>query len=248
MKYRVLTLALSVAMLAFVAQAEAVITIEWYGHAFLRLTSPEGVRIAMDPFGDIGYPIPDVEADVVTISHEHGDHNNAGLLRGNPVILRGLTAGGRDWAPIRFTRADVSITSVPVFHDAEQGARRGKNTIVLVEAGGLRVAHLSDIGHVPTDAQFQAMGRVDLLLVPVGGNFSIDGRQAHRILDRLQPRVAIPIHYKTAATARWPIEDERRFVEGYPRVKRLPGSRVVLTPEALPAATEIWVLAPPTSP
>lgn len=131
-------------------------------------------------------------------------------------------------------------------HDDQQGRRRGKNTVVVVELGGIRVAHLSDMGHVPTEAQFEALGRIDLLLVPVGGHFSIDGRQARWVVDRLAPRVAIPTHYRTAATAGWPIEDERAFVEGYPRVRRLAASRVTLDPRTLPPVTEIWVLAPPT--
>lgn len=235
------------ALLASVAGAQGEVSLEWYGHAFFRLTSPQGVRAAMDPFGEIGYPMPTVEAEIVTVSHEHSDHNNAKLIRGTPTILRGLTEG-EDWKPISFRQRDVGITSVPVpvYHDPQQGRLRGKNNIIVVDLGGLRVVHLSDMGHVPTEAQFQALGRVDVLLVPVGGNFSIDGRQARRIVERLNPRVAIPIHYKTAATARWPIEDERAFVEGYPRVKRIAGSRVSLNPVALPAVTEIWVLEPPT--
>lgn len=226
------------------AGAEALL--EWYGHAFVRLTSPGGIRVAMDPFGDIGYPMPEVEADIVTLSHEHGDHSNIKLIRGSPVILRGLTQGGEDWRPISFAHKDVAVTSVPVYHDAERGMRRGKNNMILVDLGGVRVAHLSDMGHVPTSAKFQALGRVDVLLIPVGGNFSIDSRQARQVVDRLVPPIAIPIHYKTAATARWPIEDERAFVEGHPRVKRVSGARLILTPEGLPRLSEIWVLEPPT--
>lgn len=232
-------------MSASVAWAQGAVTLEWYGHAFVRLTSPEGVRVAMDPFGEIGYPMPTVEAEVVTISHGHADHNNAWLVGGNPVVLLGLTPGGKDWSPIRHRLKDVAITSVPVYHDDQEGRLRGKNTIVVVELGGLRVAHLSDMGHLPTEAQYRALGRVDILLVPVGGKFSIDGRQAREILERLKPRVALPIHYKTAATAGWPIEDERAFVEDYPRVKRLSGSRVILDPMRLPSLTEIWILESP---
>jgi len=224
---------------------EGEVLLEWYGHAFVRLTSPQGVRVAMDPFGQIGYPMPTVEAEIVTVSHEHGDHNNAALIRGHPVVLRGLTEGGRDWNPIRYQHKDVSLVSVPVYHDEQQGRLRGKNTMIAVELGGLRVAHLSDMGHLPTEAQYQALGRVEVLLVPVGGHFSIDGRQAREIVERLRPRIAIPIHYKTAATATWPIEDERAFVEGYPRVRRLGGPRVTLALTALPSLTEIWVLEPP---
>jgi L-ascorbate metabolism protein UlaG (beta-lactamase superfamily) len=150
----------------------------------------------------------------VTVSHEHSDHNNAKLIGGNLLVLRGLTQGGEDWTAISVRHKDVGITSVPVYHDAQQGRLHGKNNMIVVDLGGLTVGHLSDMGHLPTEAKFQALGQVDVLLVPVGGNFSIDGRQARQIVERLNPRVAIPIHYKTAATARWPIEDERAFVEG----------------------------------
>jgi len=245
MKRHLVGLPLIGALLASVAAAQGELTLEWYGHAFVRLTSPQGVRVAMDPFGEIGYPMPKVEAEIVTISHEHSDHNNAKLIRGNPAILRGLTEGGEDWKPISFRQKDVSIISVPVYHDPQQGQLRGKNNMVMVDLAGLRVAHLSDMGHVPTDVQFQALGRVDIILIPVGSNFSIDGRQARQIVERLNPRIAIPIHYKTAATARWPIEDERAFVEGYPRVKRISGSRITLNPGTLPSLAEIWVLEVP---
>jgi len=245
MKRQLVSLALLGAFMASAAWAQGEVSLEWYGHAFVRLTSPEAVRVAMDPFGEIGYPMPKVEADIVTVSHEHGDHNNAALIGGTPVVLRGLTEGGKEWTTISVWHKGVSITSVPVYHDAQQGRLRGKNNIMVVDLGGLRVAHLSDMGHLPTEAKFQALGQVDVLLVPVGGNFSIDGRQARQIVERLNPRIAIPIHYKTAATARWPIEDEQAFVEGYPRVKRISGSRINLNPRTLPPLTEIWVLEPP---
>lgn len=243
-RYRI-ALALAWSLFASAVWAQGDVSLEWYGHAFVRLTSPQGVRIAMDPFKDIGYPMPKVEAEVVTVSHEHSDHNNARLIGGNPVVLRGLTEGGEDWTAISVRHKDVGITSVPVYHDAQEGRLRGKNNMIVVDLGRLRVAHLSDMGHIPTEAQYQALGRVDVLLVPIGGNFSIDARQARRIVERLNPRVAIPIHYKTVATARWPIEDERAFVEGYPRVKRIAGSRIDLDPKTLPPLTEIWVLEPP---
>lgn len=245
MKRRLVSLAVLGPIIASLAWAQGEVALEWYGHAFVRLTSPQGVRVAMDPFGEIGYPMLKVEAEIVTISHEHSDHNNAKLIADMPTALRGLTDGGEDWRPISFRLKDVGITSVPVYHDAQEGRLRGKNNMIVLDLGGLRVAHLSDMGHIPTEAKLQALGRVDVLLIPVGGNFSIDGRQARRIVERLNPRVAIPIHYKTAATARWPIEDERAFVEGYPRVKRIAGSRITLNPRTLPPLTEIWVLEPP---
>lgn len=190
--------------------------------------------------------MPKLEAEIVTLSHEHGDHNNARIVRGNPVVFRGLTSGGADWQPVSHRDKDVSITSVPVYHDDQEGRLRGKNTVFVVDLGGLRVAHFSDIGHVPTDTQFRMLGRVDVALIPVGGRFWINGRQARQIVDRLDPRVAIPIHYRTAATATWPMDDERAFVAGHARAKRVSGSRLSLNLGILPSLTEIWVLEPPT--
>ena len=217
-------------------------TLRWLGHAFFLVVSPQGVRVALDPFGNIGYPMPEVVADIVTVSHEHGDHNGARRIAGSPVVLRGLKAGGAGWNPISFRMKDVRITSLPAYHDEEKGRRRGLNTIFVVEIGGLRLAHLSDIGHNLSASTVEAMGRIDVLLVPVGGNFSIDGRQAREIMTRLGPRVTIPIHYKTPATARWPIEDETTFVLGLKNVKRLNLHTVSLRPEALPSTPEIWVM------
>ena len=189
--------------------AAQAVTLRWFGHAFFLMTSTEGVRVALDPFGEIGYPLPEVAADVVTVSHEHGDHNGADRLAGSPVILRGLKPGGAGWNSISYGMKDVRITALPAYHDDVQGRRAGLNTIFIVETGGLRLAHLSDIGHTLSEETLEAMGSVDILLVPVGGKFSIDGRQAREVMSRLRPRVTVPIHYKTSVTATWPIARER---------------------------------------
>ncbi len=217
-------------------------TLKWYGHAFFLLTSPQGVRVAMDPFGNIGYPMPKVEADVVTLSHEHKDHNNPGAISGGPEILRGLKKGGRDWNSISFRRKDVRITTFQAYHDETKGSKRGLNAIFVIEAGGVRVAHLSDIGQIPSERTLKAMGKIDVVLIPVGGYYSIDGRQAREIVSRLKPKVAIPSHYKTEVTATWPISDEKLFLQGQARVKHPGTSSVTFTPNSLPARTEVWIL------
>ncbi len=137
---------------------------------------------------------------------------------------------------------DVRITALPAYHDDVQGRKRGLNTIFIVETGGLRLAHLSDIGNIPSKATLKAMGRIDILLVPVGGNFSIDGRGAREIMSRLRPRITIPIHYKTPVTAAWPIEDESTFLAGLKKVRRLEALTVSFTPETLPTQPEVWVI------
>lgn len=221
--------------------AQGEVSIRWYGHAFFTITSAEGIRIATDPFDNIGYPMPTVEADVVTVSHDHSDHNNRGLVKGKPKVIRGLEMGGRHWAWVNFKQRDVRIRSFTAYHDKVQGKERGLNTIFLFEVSGLRIAHLSDIGEIPPELTLKALEPVDILLVPVGGVYSIDASEATRIVDRLKPAVAIPMHYRTEATAKWPIADEKPFVEGKPRVKKV-GNTVPLRREGLPKATEIWVM------
>ena len=225
------------------ANSADALTLRWFGHAFFLVTSSDGVRVAMDPFGDIGYPMPEVGADVVTVSHEHGDHNAPDRLAGSPAILRGLKAGGADWNAISYDLRDVRIAALPAYHDNVEGRKRGLNSIFVVETGGVRLAHLSDIGHTLSEATLEALGPIDILLVPVGGKFSIDGDQAREIMARLQPRITVPIHYKTPVTANWPIEDESAFLAGLENVKRLDALAVSVTPETLPARPEVWVMS-----
>ncbi len=200
------------------SDAAHALTLRWFGHAFFLVTSSDGVRVAMDPFGDIGDSEPEVATDVVTVSHEHGDHNVAERLAGPTAILRGLKPGGADWNSISYDLRDVRITALPAYHDDAKGRKLGLNTIFVVETGGLRLAHLSDIGHTLSEATLDAMRRIDILLVPVGGRFSIDGRQAREIMASLRPRITVPIHYKTVVTADWPIEDESTFLVGLENV------------------------------
>ena len=195
----------------------------------------------MDPFGKIGYPLPEVEADAVTISHEHGDHSNATLVQGKPVVLRGLEMGGQHWARANFRLKDVRIASLPAYHDGVQGKQRGLNTIFVVDVSGLRVVHMSDIGQLPSEEALRALRKVDVLLVPVGGVYSIDSSEATEVVTRLKPAVAIPIHYKTEATRDWPIMDEKPFLEGKERVRQV-GKTVELRRDRLSSPGEIWVM------
>jgi len=200
----------------------------------------EGVRVAIDPFSNIGYPMPEVEADIVAVSHEVPDHNNVRLIKGRPEILRGLEPGGRDWSRVQHSLKDVRIAALPAYHDKVQGKERGLHSVFLVEASGVRIAHLSDIDDMPQET-LKALGRVDVLLVPVGGVHSLDAADATKVVERLRPAVAIPIHYKTAATAWSGLADERPFLAGKPRVRRV-GNTVRLDRAGLPTETEIWVM------
>lgn len=226
------------------AAFEGQVTIRYYGQAFFTLTTPSGLRIAIDPYGEIGYPLPTVEGDVVLITHEHRDHNNAGLIRGATKVLRALTPDGRDYVNLYTRVGDALVYSVASFHDNDSGAARGLNGIFVIETAGVRFAHLGDMGqHALSDNQVRAIGRVDVLMVPVGGApFTIGAREATQIVARLQPRIVIPMHYKTAVRPDWPGTDERPFLEGKAGVRRLGSHTLTVSRERLPSSTEIVVM------
>ena len=240
----VLTLAL---LLAFGTNAgfaaNEAVTLRYYGQSFFVLTTPAGTRIALDPYGQIGYPLPSgVTADAVFITHEHGDHNNAALIQGSPKVFRGLTPGG--WMTIRERVGDALVYSIPSFHDDQGGTSpRGFNALFVVETDGLRIAHLGDMGQtVLTAGQLRALGSIDILLIPVGGGpFTINGEQASRITDLMRPRVVIPMHYRTAARPTWPGTDEQPFLAGRTTVTRS-GNTVSFRRGSLPAPTQVVVM------
>ena len=166
--------------------------IKWLGHASFLVTSEEGKKIITDPYNvlpEISYTPINESADVVTISHDHGDHNNDKAVKGNPHVIRGKG--------IRRVKG-IEFKGIPSYHDAAQGSQRGENTIFRFTVDGINVCHLGDLGHLLNDKQIAEIGPVDILLIPVGGYFTIDAKQATTISQSLKARVIIPMHYKTS--------------------------------------------------
>ncbi len=164
--------------------------IKWYGHSSFLLTAENGLRIFTDPCGpQTGYTLHDIEADIVTVSHQHSDHNYLAAISGTPVTLQ--EAGV-------FERSGVRITGIPSFHDDAEGKKRGNNLIFLFELDGVRIAHLGDLGALPSEEAFAALGKLDVLLCPVGGTYTIDPPAACEIANRTCTRVLIPMHYQTS--------------------------------------------------
>src|SRR5258707_6600751 len=174
---------------ALAAGSSIVGKLTWFGQSCFLLETTAGTRILMDPFSKgLGYPLPPgIKADAVTISHEHPDHNNLALLANKPKVLRGLTADKKGWTKIDEKVKEVSVRSIPVYHDGNRGADRGLDTAFLFEVAGMRILHLGDLGHLLTDDQLSAIGAVDVVLIPVGGTFTLDAHDASRVVDQLHP-------------------------------------------------------------
>jgi L-ascorbate metabolism protein UlaG (beta-lactamase superfamily) len=217
------------------------VELRYYGHSTFGLSSG-GKTIVIDPFNDdIGYPKPKVSPDVVVISHEHFDHNNVGLVQGQPRVIRCLCEEGKDWAEVDERVGSIHVRGVATCHDPDQGAARGKNTITIYDVEGLRVVHLGDLGHLLTDEQVRAIGKVDVLMIPVGGHYTIGPVEADKVIAQLNPRVVIPMHFKTRVNASWPIGPLEDFLKGTTAVKKV-GAAISITPSSLPSKQEVWAL------
>lgn len=174
-------------------------TLTWFGQSCFLLETARGTRVLMDPIAKgFGFPVPTgLKADLVTISHEHVDHANLGLLGSRAHVIHGLTADKKGWLKIDERFRDVSVRSVGVYHDDRHGADRGLDTVFVFEAGGLRLAHLGDLGDILTDEQRSDIGAVDVVLLPVGGGGALDAEQATQVMQQLRPRLmVVPMHYQ----------------------------------------------------
>jgi L-ascorbate metabolism protein UlaG (beta-lactamase superfamily) len=169
-------------------------------------------------------------ADVVTVSHEHGDHNNVSAVKGNPKIVKAS-------AEVK----GIKIKAVPAAHDDKGGSQRGKNTIFCFEVDGVNICHAGDLGHILTAEQVKAIGKVDVLMVPVGGFFTIDASTAAKVGEQLKPKVIIPMHYKTEKLD-FPISGVDDFLKGKNNVTRSNDSEIELKAGKLPASAQILVL------
>ncbi len=220
--------------------ARAEVKIKWFGQSCFLITSPDGVKILLDPFGpQVGYPMPEVSPDLVLITHEHYDHNYAKMAKGNAKVIHGLDPATQDFNRVSETIKDVKVYSVPSDHDDKNGKERGKNAIMALEMPGMRIIHLGDLGAILSEEQLQKIGRADVLLIPVGGTYTIDAEQATRVVEQLKPKLIFPMHYKTAAIT-IPLRAVDDFLSGKSKVRRIKGNEYLI--KTLPEKPEIIVL------
>jgi L-ascorbate metabolism protein UlaG (beta-lactamase superfamily) len=210
-------------------------TVRWFGHSYFLITSSKGLAVAIDPFDKrLGYPVPRVEADIVAVTHRHFDHDAVGNVGGNPEVLM-EPRGAR-------VVEGVPFVGVKTFHDEQRGRIRGPNQVICFELDGIRFCHLGDLGHILAPDQVREIGRVDVLFVPVGGYYTIDAQQAAKVVSQLKPRIAVPIHYRTARTLRdSPLATADGFAEAMKRVRIVKGNSFSISREQLPKETTAWI-------
>jgi L-ascorbate metabolism protein UlaG (beta-lactamase superfamily) len=212
--------------------------IKWLGHASFLITSDAGVKLITDPYEPIlgmNYKPIDEFADVVTISHGHGDHNNVAAVQGNPQVINEST-------PVEVK--GIKIHGIDTYHDASGGNERGSNVIYCIEIDGIKVCHLGDLGHMLSDEQAAAIGKVDVLMAPVGGNFTIDAGIADAVVEKLKPAVVMPMHFCNERCPDFPVAGVDSFTDGKTNVTFMDTSAIEYIAGEFPESTRIVVLKP----
>ncbi len=211
--------------------------IKWLGHSSFLITSNQGVRIITDPYRvsrDLKYNEIKELADIVTVSHEHLDHNNIAAIRGKPQVVR-------DTAKVEVK--GIKFTGIATYHDESKGREHGANTVFCFNVDGIRVCHLGDLGHNLSDQEATEIGEVDVLLIPVGGSFTINADIATQIGNKLKPRIIIPMHYKNK-WCNFSISGVDDFLNKKKNISNMDASEVELEKENFPIETQIIVLKP----
>jgi len=212
--------------------------VKWLGHACFLIVSDKGLRIITDPYtsgsNGVGYAPINEPADVVTTSHDHFDHNAVASVPGNPEVVK--STGMANAKGIQFK-------GIPTYHDDCQGKRGGNNVVFCFSVDGFRLCHLGDLGHRLSKEQIAEIGAVDMLFIPVGGNYTMDVKIAGQVCDDLKPRVIVTMHYKTPKLD-FPITGVDDFIAGKKNVRKLDSTEVNYETGKLPDVTEIIVLKP----
>ncbi|HSX57760.1 MAG TPA: MBL fold metallo-hydrolase [Candidatus Saccharimonadales bacterium] len=208
--------------------------ISYLGHASFKLKG-KNATVVVDPFDPkIGLKFPKVEADIVASTHSHFDHNAISSVGGSPYVIEG---------PGEYEVKGIEIVGVASWHDNKEGAERGKNTIYNFKIDKINIAHLGDLGQTTlTEPQVEEIGNVDVLLLPVGGFFTIDASEANKIASQLEPKIIIPMHFKGDSTVS-ELADVDKFLKeiGKENIEAVP--KLVVTPDKLPEETQVVLLS-----
>ena len=210
--------------------------IKWLGHASFLITADSGLKIITDPYhtGErLKYGQINESADIVTISHEHSDHNNIAAVRGNPEAVKGA---------VKVKIKGIEFRGIPAYHDDAGGGKRGSNTIFCFTVDGINICHLGDLGHQLTSQQVADLGKIDILLTPTCGFYTIDAATATELVNNLKPRVIIPMHFRNSECD-YPVAGVDEFLHGKKNVTNLDASEIEFKKGELPD-NQIIVLKP----
>jgi len=164
--------------------------ITYLGHSCFRIKEKK-VTVVTDPFlpSMVGFPLPKISADIVTVSHQHPDHNNVSFVEGEPFVISD---------PGEYEVKGISVFGYPTYHDSKSGSIRGTNTIYLIESEDLRICHLGDLGGTIPAKIIEELGEIDMLMVPVGGVYTLGPKEAVELIGQLEPKIVLPMHFKEA--------------------------------------------------
>ncbi len=207
--------------------------IRWFGHSFFLITNSREIRVAMDPFDEtLGYKVLKPRAEVVTVSHNHFDHDAPRMVKGLHPVLKG--AVNRDIHKIHFK-------GIKTYHDRKKGKLRGENTVFIVETDGLKIVHLGDLGHIPSEEIIKELKGTDILFIPTGGVYTIEPDEAKVIVDAISPAITIPMHYFTPYI-KLPLRGVEEFTKFFENVRYFNTNKVYVEKENMPKKGEVWVL------
>lgn len=199
--------------------------LEWIGHACFKLTANDGTVVITDPYDEsVGIDMIPLQADLITMSHAHHDHNETSMIVGRPVIAHGNEA---------VQVGSVTAKAAGSYHDNAQGAKRGANAIRIFTIDDMKVVHLGDQGCMPDEAAIAAIANADVLMIPVGGTYTVDAQGAKAIIDRVKPRCVIPMHVKTKRCP-YPIDKVDVFLKVMDVEGMKPVSALEMTKETAP--------------
>ncbi|WP_461206342.1 MBL fold metallo-hydrolase [Clostridium sp. DL1XJH146] len=206
--------------------------ITWLGHASFLMEDRKGSTIITDPYDpSVGYKLFKGKINLVTISHNHFDHNYTNELNGNPTIIDKVGL---------FNKFNISIEGIPSFHDHEKGLKRGSNIIYTFKFDNYKICHLGDLGHLLTDDDISKIGEIDILLIPVGGNFTIAANEAKEITKKINPHIVIPMHFKTDKI-NFPIDGVEKFLIEMKNVKKIDSATIEIN-DKLDGYNRVYVL------
>ncbi len=209
--------------------------LRWFGHSSFAIRSGTGTRVVADPNFDV---TPGITADAVTVSNGHYTHNNVEAVRGNPLVLRGITLDQR-WQPVRRKVKDIVVVNLPSARSYDY--TRIANSIFVFEMGSLCLAHLGNIGHLLTEKQQQLLRRVDVMMVPIDARNNLGFGDLVKVIEQVKPPIVLPMHYDDPSQA----EYFASHLDGRYPVRRHTDSRLVLTRRMLPKSTEYFILPHP---